>query len=96
MPTAGVGGKEVTAELVFDSERGSMKISEFVKRIQDLQELVGDVEVIIKPFYDEHPYEVAAVECINVVEGKGDDGETRWVDHFDPDNADVITLVHVF
>lgn len=73
-----------------------MKISEFVKRMQDLQELVGDVDVIIKPFYDEPPYELAAVECINVVEGKSEEGIPLWIDRFDDDDPRVITRVHVF
>ena len=38
-----------------------MKISEFIERLESLKQAVGDVEVIIKPFYDEPPYEVAAV-----------------------------------
>jgi hypothetical protein len=73
-----------------------MKISEFVERLESLKQLAGDVEVIIKPFYDEPPYEVAAVECINVVEGKSEEGQPLWLNNFDDDDPRVITRVHVF
>ena len=54
------------------------------------------MDVIIQPFYDEAPYEVAGVECINVVEGKTPDGDRVWVDTFEAEDPRVITRVRVF
>jgi hypothetical protein len=75
---------------------GEMRISEFVQRLADLQAVTGDVEVIIKPFYDELPYELAAAESVNVVEGRSERGERLWIDNFEKEDPRVTTVVRVY
>lgn len=73
-----------------------MIISEYIERLEQLKEVAGDVDVIVQPFYDEAPYEVAGAECIRVVEGKTPDGDKVWVENFEVNDPRIVTRVRVF
>ena len=71
-----------------------MRISQFIEKLRSFESVFGDVEVIIKPFYDELPYEPAAVDSVRVVEGKSESGDPLWIESHDDDRE--VVRVRVF
>lgn len=55
-----------------------MKVSEFIERLNQLRETVGDVEVLISSNDSETDYERAGVESLNATPTENADGGVRW------------------
>lgn len=67
-----------------------MKISEFIKRLEDLKEVAGDVEVTVAdPENGYYKYEQAAAEIANVTK---DSKLNKWHSYYNENNTQVIAI----